>query len=190
MAVHEVENFIRFNYHSAWGSHTMDRPTTPWVGTPWLNAGEYVNWSDNAVAADTMAVAFATLLRPFLLPEGGIDGYTIYAAPAPGEKPLPVWADNLNLAGTSTSESQDRAWGKVFTLRDTGSNLVRLEILDTPCEGNAIKVNTISGADLAIVNELIDENLAWMSRADMRPIFFLSLVTDTNEALLRKYGIS
>ena len=194
MAANPVEHFIRFGYtHSSYGSHLMDRPTRAWEGTPWDTAGGYTAWDSTAIDADDMATSLVDLMLPFFKPAVSFDFFEIYSTVEPGGVPIVVWSQNFTgKVGTSESTSQDRAWQRTYTLRTTGSWLVKVCLMDTPCGGLVSRYTSLAGLtpDIALVNELVDPANAWSGRADEKPAAFYSLVTQTNKALEKKYGVN
>lgn len=139
-----------------------------------------------------MAEAFVDLLLPMFKPSTSFIGYEIFALRPDWDTPYVVWAENfVGKVGTSDDDTQDRAWQRTYTMRTTGSWLTKLVLLDTPCGGLASRYATLPALspDLPLIAYLLDPAHAWSGRADERPAFFLSLVTDTNEALRKKYGV-
>lgn len=193
MAVNPIETYVQILYTSAFGSHTMTRPTRDWNGTPWADVGTFTTWEDGTINAGGMIDDFIDACLPLFKPDTTFNSWTIYKPPSLGEPAIPVYAANLSgKIGTSADTSQSRAWQRTYTFRGTGSYLAKIVLLDTPCSGQVSRYNSVAALspDQALIDLFIAPTNSWSCRADERPVWFKTLTTQTNQALEHKYGVN
>lgn len=181
--------FVRIEYASDYGPHTMTRPTRAWVGTPWDAPGSYVCWDESTIAANTMIEGLITKMLPMLPPEVSVSSYLIYTQADPEAEPMPVFAKNLTgQTGSSLSDAWYPAMQRTYSYLTTANHAAKLILLDAAAVTAFGKVTTLPpGGELDLVNELMLETRAWAGRDDARIVAWRSLTLDTNEALRRKY---
>ena len=184
--------FVKVDYHSVFGVHSMVLPTRTWSPDGATVAGTFVDWDDNDTDADDMIQALVTLFLPFFIATTTFDLYTIYTMAAAGAKPVPVASAELGLDGTSVSTTWAKAVQKTFTFRTDLFGILKLVFLDCPSGNNFDRVNAF-GADaatLAILAALSADTNAWSARDNGKPDTVVQQATTLNEALRKTYRMN
>lgn len=184
--------FVKVDYHTLYGVHSMVLPTLEWVPDSALVAGKFNSWDASAANADDMIQALVALFAPFFLATTTFDLYTIYTLASAGAKPLPVASAPLDIDGSSVSTSWSKAVQKTLTYRTTEFGVLKHVFLDCPSGNNFDRVNAFGAAAdvLAILDELSNEGNAWSARDNGRPTSIMQQSTTLNEALRKQYRMN
>jgi len=184
--------FFRIFYHSPRASHTMTIPTREWVGSPTGGvAGEFLNWNDVTIPADTMIEAFAALIAAgFWTDEVNLDSYTIYHFEAVENPPIPVFSAGLDIPGELVSASWIYAVETTYDFRTSNFGRFKLVALDGPSGDSFEDNNTwyVSGPGQAIADFVVDSDNAFAGRDNGQPLFPQPYSRTINDKLHRKYG--
>jgi hypothetical protein len=182
--------YVSIEYQSSGGPHTMLRPTTEWVGVPFVDAGVFVNHNGVDVAAATAITSFVTLMLPIMNLDTEFTSWTVYSKPTPTSQPLPVATGMFTgMVGTVSSTTQWLTYEKIYTFRTESGGIARVNLLDAPTGGTISKERVVIGAELALVNEFMDQDSIWVGRDGARPALFRSLSNGVNDALKRAYRL-
>lgn len=184
--------FFRIFYHSPRASHTMSIPTREWQGNLAEGApGEFVNWNDVGIPADTMIEDFAALIAAgFWTADVNLDSYTIYHFEAVNNPPIPVYSAGLDIPGELVSATWIYAVETTYDFRSALNNKLKLVALDGP-SGDSFEDNPtwyVSGAGQAIADYVVSSSNAFATRANDQPLFPLPYSRTINDKLHRKYG--
>lgn len=193
MAVYSLfPAFVRIEYASDYGPHTMTRPTRAWNGVPWTTAGTYTAWDETEIVASTMIEGLITKMLPMMPPEVSFSSYLIFTQADVDAEPVPVYAKNLTgQTGSSLSDAWYPAMQRTYSYLTSGNHAAKLVLLDAAAVNAFGKVTSLPpGGELDLVNELMLTTRAWAGRDDARIVAWRSLTLDTNEALRRKYRFS
>lgn len=189
MAYDIAPSFVRFEYTSSAGIHTMFIPTRAWE--PGTGAGTFLNWTNTQTDAQTMISNMANALKALMHGTSTITRATIFTK-AVGQPPEPRASVTLNAAGTETSTSWRLAVQATMTIRDESFKLFKIVLLDIPAGDNFNKATTFVGLPAweSVFNEVTDANMAWSSRFGARPATLVSITKTLNEKLRRAYRLA
>jgi hypothetical protein len=185
--------FVKIDYHSVWGVHSMVIPTREWSpGAPEDDNGVFTDWLDASRSAVDMITDLVTAFAPFFLATTSFDIFTIYTLASAGAKPLPVSTGELGIDGTSVSTSWDKAVQKTLSFRSEDFGILKLVFLDCPSGNNFDRVNSFDAdaASLAILDLLKDNDNGWSARDNSRPNAIIQQATTLNEALRKTYRMN
>lgn len=177
--------FVRINYHSPFGFHTMQIPTLAW------DSGNFATWAAGVVDDSTMIEDLVTLMLPFF-PEGVIfDNWLIFSQPTPEDDPVPVAAGLFVLfEGTAALPGWTKAVQETITIRSTNFGVSKLVFLDA-ASGNSFEPITVpDGSMTALLNEIGDTSKGWSAQDNGRPATFIKLSKTLNEKLRRAYRMA
>jgi hypothetical protein len=194
MTVYDLfPGYVLLDYHSTFGAHKAILPTRAWNAASVTGVlGSYENWASNPVDAEAMIDDLVTALLPFHHTSTEFDAATIYTIAAVGDPAIPRAGKALTAVGSSSSALQRKAVTQTWVFRDTGWNISKLVLMDTPIGINFDKVTDITGsADaLALASEWTSDVNAWSSRANLQPDQFRNIVYDLNDKLRKEYGMT
>jgi hypothetical protein len=192
MAHDIAPGFIKVEYHSQFGPHTMILPVntiSPDVGIPANSTIE--TWAGGSINAIEMTDALITTLLPRFPATVTFDRGTLFNKPTPGDLPEPVSGWSIDLDGTQVTPGWAKATQETITARDTAFNIVKIVELDYGSGNNFEKQisSTVAGLD-DVITEWFASTNGWASRAGLRPSVFVSATRTLNEQLRRAYKMT
>lgn len=184
--------FFRIFYHSDRASHVMTVPTREWVGD--IDGGlpgEFLNWNDTTIPADTMIEDFAALIAAALWTNlVTLDSYTIYHFLTTTQPPVPVFEAPLDIPGELVSATWAYAVQTTYDWRTAAFGLFKIVSLDGP-SGDSFEDNPswyVAGAGAAMNSFIVDADNAFSGRDNTRPLFPQPYSRTINDKLHQKYG--
>lgn len=185
--------YFLIDYHSTFGAHKAIIPTRAWNPVSITGIlGSYEGWDTTPVDAEVMIDSFVTDLLPFHHTTTEFDAVTIYTIAAPGDPAIPRTGKALTDTGSSTSTLQRKAVTQTWVFRDTGWNIFKLVLMDTPIGIDFDKVTDLTSNVPAqnLRDIVINPSNAFQSRANLRPDQFRNIVYDLNDKLRKVYGMA
>jgi hypothetical protein len=185
--------FVKIDYHSEFGAHTMTLPTLAWNDTPNVGgSGSFENWVAGDADADAMILGLITVLVPFWKADTTFDVYTIYTMDSPEASPTPVASKAIDEPGTSIQTAWSKAVQTTFTFRTSLFGIMKLVMLDAPSGGLFDKFTTFSASPEAedIRDVFNDEDFGWAGRDGGRVNTLLQIAYTLNEKLRREYNMN
>lgn len=185
--------FMRLSYHSAYGVHTADIPTTIWLNT--TSPGGHGVFEDHvagSVDADGMIQALAALLVPFFPVTVNYDTYTIYTIADLVSPPIPRTSNVINLPGTSSVPGWSKATQATINWRTVDAGLFKIVLLDMATNSDFDPVRTLpgSGAIFDLDAFITDTAQGFLGRDNSRPATFIGLFKDINKKLRKAYRMN
>lgn len=186
--------FIRLQYASPYGVHTMTIPMRSWNVDP-LNVapnGLFTDWDGIPRDAFTMIDDFTDLLLPFFLATTTFENFQIFTMTSPTAQAVPVSGGVLNKVGTNVSTSWFKAVEQIYTFRTTVASLAKLVFLDVPTNNNFDRNVTVAPASPleALLTFYRSTDNAFSARVDGRPDVFLQATANINEKLRKEYRMT
>lgn len=185
--------FVRIAYKSAYGQHVMTVPSVPYVPAVDPTTGGQFTLRGLAIPTDAPAavLAFVNLLKPFFKTTTSFDEFVIYTQASPTEKPLPRYAGNLGVVGTSASTAQDKATQETWSFRADDFTLYKLVLLDNPVPSFERQTNIAGSPSSIALRDYITSTNSWISsRGGGRPVTLLQISRTLNEKLRRSYRMN
>jgi hypothetical protein len=192
MAAHLLGDFYVeiYSITTGGGPHTLTRPTGDWVGVPMEEVGTFISWNGDPVPADEMIEALIEKILPLVTTATTFSSWIIYRQLDTDERPVIMATGILTgMVGEAPTTAPFLAWTKTYTFRSADNFLAKFEVLDAPTGGQPSKTPTVTGDELALVNELSSMDNAWAARDGSRMAIFRSLSNTLNDALVRAYRL-
>jgi len=185
--------FVRINYHSVFGPHTMTIPTLPWDpsgGTP--ASGEFDVWDGSPIEADVMINNLVDLLAPFFSADNIFDDYIIYTLENPEADADPRYSAALATLGTNGAPGWEKATQNTWSFRTTSFGAFKLVLLDSATADNFDRITDVTGITPAVnlIAEITDVANGWSGRDGTRPAQFSQIAVTLNEKLRRSYRMN
>jgi hypothetical protein len=123
--------FIKVNYHSLFGNHTMTIPTLPWSDTPNVGgAGSLPQWDSGMIDVYDMMSTYVDLLGDIMPDTIMFDDFIVFKYDDPDGLPHPVAGKALGIPGL-LSEDSVRAASATLNFRTTSFHPFKVVLLDT-----------------------------------------------------------
>jgi hypothetical protein len=186
--------FVRIDYTSIYGAHSMTLPSVD-VGTTTIGGDIYQFLLPIPLLPTTVSGAvedFVDVIKPFFIPSTIFNGYTLFTQATPEDTPVPVETNNLNIAGTGGDTTWEKAVQFTLTWRTTEFGVFKLVFLDAVSNNNFDKI-TDADSDIGLdpVNEYVTASVSWLRGRDGgRPKTFLQAAKTLNEKLRRSYRMN
>jgi len=185
---------IRFDYHSAFGPHTMIVKTLPWLPSSITGSmGSYVSWSGAPVDAEAMIDDLVDKMKVFLNPTSSFDLVTIYTKATPTALSVVEAIKALAVVGTSAAGGVSKAVQATFNFKTTIAGNTKLVFLDYPHGTGDFDKQTFtsfSAGAIALFTELALVTNAWAGRDNHRINTFVSVTNTLNEKLRKSYKMA
>lgn len=186
--------FVKINYSSLWGTHSMTAPSVPVAEGTVAGAG----WAfvlrglELPVLVDGAVRDYVNLLRLFMPTSVSFIDYQVFNQPTPTDIPVPVDGATLSIAGTNSSGTWSKAVQSTFTVRADDFSLFKIVLLDSSSGDNYDKTTILVGTGaLPTLINYVTADESWLSaRGGGRPNTFLQLSKTLNEALRKRYGMT
>lgn len=186
--------FVRINYTSAYGVHTMTVPSVPAVVDITKPTGWAFNLRGAAAPVDVeLAVNdFVNLLRPFYKAAVKFTDFTVFTMDTPTSPPLPRFSATLSQTGSSVAPGWDKATQLTMTWRTDEFGMFKLVMLDYNTGNDFSKLVDLSLApNLEALSDYVTANVSWLAGRDGgRPNTFLQAASTLNEKLRRSYKLN
>lgn len=185
--------FVRINYHSPYGVHTMTIPTLGWDysgGTPL--GGIFAAWDASDREAVDMISDFVNLIKPFFLATTTFDNFTIYTMASAEADPTPVFAGELAIDGTSVETEWAKAVQMTWTFRTSLFGIFKLVFLDVPSASGFDKILSFGASPEAeAVRDYLAADTNGFAGRDGGQVSVLDQISFTlNEKLRREYHMN
>lgn len=185
--------FVKINYQSRWGIHSMVVPSVPLIAAvgdapPYFD----LRGAEIDVNADTAIRDYIAVIAPFFPTVTTFVDYLIYSQPGVGDAPVPVWSASLAIPGDNPSTADDKATQMTWTYRGDDFTLFKQVFLDVPSGGTYDKVTSNVGNPAALANiAYVVAPETWIaSRGGGRPNTYLATLKTKNEKLRRSYRMT
>lgn len=177
--------FVRINYHSPYGPHTMQVPTLAW------SAGLFSTWASGTIDDDIMIGALVTTLLPFYPDDVTFDNWIVFSQPTPDDDPLPVDSGTFTgQDGTAVSPGWSKAVQLTMSVRSTNFGISKFVFLDAASGNNFDPIRTADSAMIALMTVITDTTNGWSAQDNGRPDTFIGLTKTLNEKLRRAYRMA
>lgn len=183
--------FVRINYTSVYGTHTMTIPTRqPVFSAPGV-IPTYEAW-DGVSTPDAVAMVGNLIdeMLPNNLPTTTFVSYDVYNVPVIDEPPQWIYGDFLTgKVGTLVNTGWAKAVQYTLGFRTALGGLLQVVNLDTPASNTFGNVVGLSARDAGIATEILLPANAWQGRDGGQPLAFRGISITLNKRLRRKYGM-
>src|SRR3972149_11353134 len=185
MGVHDIAPaFVEIDYVTAYGFHTMTRPTLAWSGVPWAGTGEFETHDGIGIGDDTMIMALINSFLGMCDETTSFPQYRIFTKPLPTDTPTLVYAANLTgIEGDSTAIGWGEAVQRTYSFYTEDSNAAKIVLLDSPGNNSFAPIYTLISPDSLMAIEFQDSANGWCGRDGARPAGFNRLTQTLNEKL-------
>jgi len=174
--------YVRINYHSAYGQHTMQVPTLAW------SSNQFTTWASGSVTDSKMIDDLVALLLPFYPSTVTFDNWIVFSQPTPTDAPVPVNASTFTgMDGTAGSPGWTKAVQLTMSVRSTNFGVAKYVFLDGASGNNFDPIRVADSAMLAVLAEVADTSNGWSAQDNGRPDTFIGLTKTMNEKLRKAY---
>lgn len=189
--------FLRMNYSSPFGIHTMTIPTVPYLppGSPGASA-DSGSWDLRGAALSTPAkpavVDLVNLLKGFFPTTVRFIDFTIFTQATATDAAVPRYTDSLDIPGTQSAASWYKAVQITISFRTETFGLFKFTFLDATSFNNFdLQTNRNWSTELnALVTYATADESFLSGRDGGRPDIFLQYATTLNEKLRRSYRMT
>lgn len=186
--------FVRINYLSSYGVHTMTVPAVDVVLNSPVPSGFAFNLRGAAVDVDVVdAVSdFVDICKPFFRNHVKFVDFTVFTMENPTAQPLPRISRSLTQVGTNVVAGWDKATQMTLTWRTDEFGLFKIVFLDVATGGDFGKVVDLTTApNMDALSDYVTADVTWVAGRDGgRPVTFLQASTTLNEKLRRSYKLN
>jgi len=185
-------SFVRINYHSVYGLHSMTLPTLQWNDVVSANNhGQFDTWDNVGIDAQDMIEALVTLLAPFFPDTLIFDNWIVFNKPVDPGPSYPQTAEALvSFEGSSGTPGWSQAVQTTISLRTEDFGISKLVLLDSASGNSFDKVLVPDTETAALIAEFTSTGNGWSGRDNSRPNSFISLTSTLNEKLRRAYRMT
>lgn len=186
--------FVRIDYTSAWGPHSMTIPSVD--VEPTTIGGSIYQFILRGAAlpaqVDSAVEDFVDVIKTFFEPTTTFVSYTLFTQAGVDATPVPVEAGNLNVVGTGGATTWDKAVQWTITWRTDAFGIFKLVFLDSLSNNDFNPIRTVVGdAALVALDDYITADVTWVAGRDGgRPNTFLQVAKTLNEKLRRAYRMN
>lgn len=185
--------FIKVEYQSQFGAHTMTLPT---LGTnidpsdPTLSTID--TWVGGTVLWTTMVNDLLALVDDFYGISTTFDVATLFTQESATADPIPRASVALAVVGDIPAPQWDKAVQFSITARTTNFGLAKLVMMDADSFDDWDKIVALAAAPAvqALFNEWADPTNGWSAQDNGRPATFLQATKTLNEKLRRSYRMT
>jgi len=180
--------FIKVNYHSPFGNHTMTIPTLSWSDTPNVGgAGSLPQWDSGMIDVDDMMTTYVDLLGDIMSDSIMFDDYVVFVYDDPDGLPHPVAGKALGIPGVLTDDAV-RACSGTLNMRTTGFNPFKVVLLDAVPSVNFqdILPGSFTAGQTALINFLLGNDHGLAGRDGNQPYQAISITYNINDKLKRR----
>jgi len=186
--------FVRIDYTSIYGPHSMTIPSVPVIAAVGGGAPYVFDLRGAAidVPVSTSVEDFVDVIKPFFIASTIFNSYTLFTMADPEATPVPVQGGALNIAGTGGDTTWEKAVQWTITWRTDSFGIFKLVLLDAVSNNNFDKI-TDADSDVGLdpVNEYVTADVTWIAGRDGgRPDVFLQAAKTLNEKLRRSYRMN
>lgn len=174
--------YVRINYHSAYGPHTMQVPTLAW------NANAFNTWAAGTITDSTMINNLVDKLLPFYPDTVEFDNWIIFSQPTPDDEPIPVDASTFtSKIGTAGTPGWSKAVQLTMSVRSTNFGLCKYVFLDGASGDNFDPIRVADADMLALLGVVSSSANGWSAQDNGKPDVFIGLTKTMNEKLRKAY---
>lgn len=185
--------FIRIDYSSLWGAHTMTIPSVPVTGATDPAPFFTLRGLEAPVNVNTAVADFVNILKGLFLASTTFKNATLFTKAGVGDPAVPTHIIPLNIAGTNGGTTlMNEATQATYTFRAEDFNLFKLVLLDTPIIADVRPVVTWgAGSPQQNLIDYVVADASWIaSRSGAAPKVFLKTAFTLNEKLRRSYKMT
>ena len=181
--------FVRINYTTAFGVHSMTVPTVPVFldGATWKFT---LRDEVTPTSVLTEITAYVNLLKVFFNATTTFVDFILYVQDSPATTPVPFYSATLAIVGTSGATAWAKAVQRTWTFRADDFGLFKLVMLDVPNDGFDRVTATQAGAQTSLKNYIIGANTPIAARSGGKPTVFLQFVDTLNDKLRKAYRMN
>lgn len=186
---------VRLEYQSEFGFHVAQIPTRAWSApTSGEPLGTVPRWSDDTqIDLFDMLDGYIDLLLPFFKDTCSFNTATVLTQATPTSALVPQISALLSAKiGTAATPGWYKAVQNTITMRDTANNIAKYVLLDSASFNDWNPIHNLASVPAVedIVTYLFDNDLAFSSQGDNRPLTFLGVFKTLNEKLRRRYRMT
>lgn len=186
--------FVRIDYSTAYGVHSMTLPTVDVEPTtPGGNIYQFIlRGAALPAQVDSAVEDFVNTIKVFWPSSTVFNSYTLFTMADPEATPQPVESNILNIAGTNAVTSYSKAVQYTWTWRTDEFGIFKLVFLDCPSANTFEKITSLApaSADEAVSNYVTADVTFLAGRDGGRPNTFLQIAKTLNEKLRRSYRMN
>lgn len=186
--------FVRINYTSPYGSHTMTLPSVPYIlpDIGHVNGQFDLRGGELSVDADDAVRDFVDVIKIMWTAGTTFQDYVIFTQEDEEAAPLPRFSMPLGIVGTHGGTSWSKAIQNTFTWRTEAFGVFKLVMLDSISSNQFDKqVGVPDATARKAISDYVTDDSSWLSGRDgAQPGTFLQQATTLNEALRKKYGMN
>lgn len=186
--------FVRIDYTSAYGPHSMTIPAVP--VEPTTVGGSIYQFILRGAAlpaqVDSAVEDFVDVIKGYFPATVTFIAYTLFTMADPEATPTPVESGQLNIAGTAGGTTWSKAVQNTITWRTDEFGIFKLVLLDSISNNNFDKITApAEGGTLEAISDYVTADVTWIAGRDGgRPNVFLQQATTLNEKLRRSYRMN
>lgn len=186
--------FVRIDYTSQWGPHSMTIPSVPVEPTTIGGSVYQFILRGAALPANVEGAVtdFVNLLKPKFEATTRFNAYTLFTMSAPDATPTPVESNILGIPGVAGGASWDKAVQATLTWRTDEFGIFKMVLLDCISNNSFDKLTDLS-ADPSVedLSDYVTAGVTWVAGRDGgRPNTFLQMAVTLNEKLRRSYRMN
>lgn len=185
--------FVRLFYTTAYAPHSMTLPVLGWNppsgGHP---SGTFLCHDTSQADAEDTIDGLVAVLKEVWKSTTHVTEAIIYTMAAPVAPAIPQVTYEVNVAGVNTNAGWDEATQLTFTLRTNLFHKMKLVMLDFPSDNDFQKYTAEADINVAyqnIVAVLKEDANTWCGRDRGQPTTFVSMITDLNDGLRKRYRL-
>lgn len=187
--------FVRINYASGYGLHTMTVPSVPYI-LPDVGhvSGQFdLRGAELSTSAGDAVQDYVDLLKPFFHTSTTFIDYIIFTQEDEDAAPVPRFSDTIAEAGTNSSTSWRKAVQATATWRTEDFGLFKVVLLDVVSGNQFDPYSSAAAAGTPMVNldAYVRADESWLSGRDgAQPGVFLGMTWTLNEKLRKAYRMN
>jgi len=185
--------FVRIDYASAFGPHSMTIPTLDWNDISSTGGhGTFDTHDSSSIDAVEMVEALVDVLVPFFPDTVTFTDWRVFNKVDPEAPSIPVDGALLTAKeGTKASPGWSKATQLTFSWRTEGFHPSKLTLLDYGSAGDFAKILDLTATVVANLDaEYTADSNGWAGRDGLRPNQFVSGTCTLNEKLRRAYRLT
>lgn len=186
--------FVRIDYTSAYGVHSMTVPSVPvqnagGADDPWYFT---LRGAELPVQVQIAVPDFVDVIKIYFPNTVVFQAYTLFTKADADAAPQPRESKTLNIAGTNGGATWSKAVQQTWTWRTDEFGLFKLVFLDVASNNNFNRVAAIVGGTADVdLHAYVTAPETWIAGRDGgRPNTFLQMAATLNEKLRRSYRMN
>lgn len=183
---------IKIAYHVDGLAHTMLLNAREWNAAGGTHGhGSFEAWDTTTRDVQDMIEGLVGLMLPLFTTSATFDGWQLFTKDAADAPARPREEGTFTaMVGTITPSVQHLAIQRTIVFRDTDFNIAKLVLLEAEMDKlGKVGSGTWDPDVQALAEQFQDSANAWSSRANLRPVTPLHIITTDNKKLRRLRGM-